>query len=131
MARPEQAVNTRRRVGRDGTLGNPTRYPAPHGSGDVGDREMQAGRLRAAPGAQIEAVAVPGAGEATVGRRRCIERPAQMGPPAEPMRGLVDDLEIATIPGCGHWTPQEQPEALNRILVDWLRRRFGAGAPAD
>ena len=45
---------------------------------------------------------------------------------AEPMRGLVDDLELVTIPRCGHWTPQERPDELNRILVDWLRRRFGA-----
>jgi pimeloyl-ACP methyl ester carboxylesterase len=49
---------------------------------------------------------------------------------AEPMRSLVDDLELATIPQCGHWTPQEQPEALNRILADWLGRRFGAGGAA-
>ncbi len=44
---------------------------------------------------------------------------------AEPMKGLVDDLEMVTIPRCGHWTQQEHPEALNRILVDWLGRRFG------
>ena len=36
---------------------------------------------------------------------------------AEPMRGLVDDLELVTIPRCGHWTPQERPDELNRILV--------------
>jgi pimeloyl-ACP methyl ester carboxylesterase len=44
---------------------------------------------------------------------------------AEPMKGLVDDLEVVTIPRCGHWTQQEHPEALNRILIDWLGRRFG------
>jgi pimeloyl-ACP methyl ester carboxylesterase len=27
---------------------------------------------------------------------------------------------------CGHWTQQEKPEELNRILADWLVRRFGA-----
>jgi pimeloyl-ACP methyl ester carboxylesterase len=43
---------------------------------------------------------------------------------AEPMKGLVDDLEFVTIPRCGHWTQQEHPDELNRILVDWLRRRF-------
>ena len=43
---------------------------------------------------------------------------------AEPMKAFVDELECVTIPGCGHWTQQEHPEALNRILVDWLRRRF-------
>jgi pimeloyl-ACP methyl ester carboxylesterase len=45
---------------------------------------------------------------------------------AEPMKGLVDDLELVTIPRCGHWTQQEHPEELNRILVDWLRRRFAS-----
>ncbi|MFI5314522.1 MAG: alpha/beta fold hydrolase [Myxococcota bacterium] len=25
---------------------------------------------------------------------------------------------------CGHWTQQERPDELNRILVDWLRRNF-------
>src|SRR5262249_7333940 len=47
---------------------------------------------------------------------------------AEPMQSLVDDLETVTIARCGHWTQQEQPEALNRILVGWLRRRFGTAA---
>jgi pimeloyl-ACP methyl ester carboxylesterase len=45
---------------------------------------------------------------------------------AEPMRALVSDLEVVTIPGCGHWTQQEKPAELNRILIDWLGRRFGA-----
>jgi microsomal epoxide hydrolase len=44
---------------------------------------------------------------------------------AGPMQALVDDLETVTIARCGHWTQQEHPETLNRILVDWLRRRFG------
>jgi pimeloyl-ACP methyl ester carboxylesterase len=43
---------------------------------------------------------------------------------AEPMRGLVDDLEIHMIPACGHWTQQEKPAELNAIMIDWLRRRF-------
>ncbi len=43
---------------------------------------------------------------------------------AEPMRSLVDDCEFVTIPRCGHWTQQEHPDELNRILVGWLRRRF-------
>jgi pimeloyl-ACP methyl ester carboxylesterase len=40
------------------------------------------------------------------------------------MGALCRDLETVMIEGCGHWTQQEQPEALNRILLDWLRRRF-------
>ncbi len=43
---------------------------------------------------------------------------------AEPMRASVPDLEIHMIPACGHWTQQEKPEELSRIMVDWLRRRF-------
>jgi pimeloyl-ACP methyl ester carboxylesterase len=46
---------------------------------------------------------------------------------AEPMRAVVPDLEIAMIPGCGHWTQQEKPAELNAVMVDWLRRRFGGG----
>ncbi|MCG8592518.1 MAG: alpha/beta hydrolase [Proteobacteria bacterium] len=34
------------------------------------------------------------------------------------------DLETHQIDACGHWTQQEKPEELNRILVDWLTRRF-------
>ena len=44
---------------------------------------------------------------------------------AEPMRNAVDDLEIHMIRGCGHWTQQERPAELSRIMVDWLSRRFG------
>jgi pimeloyl-ACP methyl ester carboxylesterase len=44
---------------------------------------------------------------------------------AEAMRGLVPDLEIVNIAGCGHWTQQEKPAELSRIMIDWLTRRFG------
>ena len=40
------------------------------------------------------------------------------------MPSLVTDLETAMIEKCGHWTQQEKPEELNRILLDWLGRRF-------
>jgi pimeloyl-ACP methyl ester carboxylesterase len=43
------------------------------------------------------------------------------------MRGLVSDLEVVMIPGCGHWTQQERPAELNAILTGWLGRRFGGG----
>jgi pimeloyl-ACP methyl ester carboxylesterase len=46
----------------------------------------------------------------------------------EVMRPLVDDLETHVVPACGHWTPQEKPEEVNRLLIDWLRRRFAAPA---
>ena len=44
---------------------------------------------------------------------------------AEAMRELVPDLEIVNIAGCGHWTQQEKPAELSRIMIDWLTRRFG------
>jgi pimeloyl-ACP methyl ester carboxylesterase len=43
---------------------------------------------------------------------------------ASGMPALVTDLETVTIERCGHWVQQERPEELNRILVDWLHRRF-------
>lgn len=43
---------------------------------------------------------------------------------AEPMRLLVDDLEIHNVEGSGHWTQQEKPEVVNRLILDWLDRRF-------
>jgi pimeloyl-ACP methyl ester carboxylesterase len=44
---------------------------------------------------------------------------------AEAMRELVPDVEIVNIAGCGHWTQQEKPAELSRIMIDWLTRRFG------
>ncbi len=40
------------------------------------------------------------------------------------MPALCSDLEIHNIEECGHWTQQDKPEELNRIMVDWLTRRF-------
>jgi pimeloyl-ACP methyl ester carboxylesterase len=42
---------------------------------------------------------------------------------ASGMPDLIEDLEIHEIARCGHWTQQEHPAELNRILVDWLRRK--------
>ena len=50
---------------------------------------------------------------------------------AEGMERFVPDLDRAMIPDCGHWTQQEQPEAVNRILLDWLDRRFPLGTAAE
>lgn len=41
-----------------------------------------------------------------------------------PMQAHIADLETQTIQNCGHWTQTEQPEALARLTVDWLTRRF-------
>ncbi len=44
---------------------------------------------------------------------------------ADGMERFVPDLERALITACGHWTQQEKPEETNRIMIDWLKRRFG------
>jgi len=43
---------------------------------------------------------------------------------ADGMETRVTKLEKVLIRDCGHWTQQERPAELNRILVDWLRRNF-------
>ena len=43
---------------------------------------------------------------------------------ADGMEARVPKLQKVLIRDCGHWTQQERPEELNRILVDWLRRNF-------
>jgi pimeloyl-ACP methyl ester carboxylesterase len=43
---------------------------------------------------------------------------------AEPMPGFVSDLETHMVEGSGHWTQQEKPEEVNRLMLDWLDRRF-------
>jgi pimeloyl-ACP methyl ester carboxylesterase len=43
---------------------------------------------------------------------------------AEPMPAFVGDLETHMVRGSGHWTQQEKPEDVNRLILDWLDRRF-------
>jgi pimeloyl-ACP methyl ester carboxylesterase len=43
---------------------------------------------------------------------------------ADGMEAFVPDLEKVLIKDSGHWTQQEQPEAVNRAMIDWLDRRF-------
>lgn len=43
---------------------------------------------------------------------------------AEGMPAYVDDLETHIIDNCGHWTQNEQPDALAALMKDWLLRRF-------
>ena len=38
----------------------------------------------------------------------------------EAMRPLVKDLEIHMLQDCGHWSQQEKPDAVNRLVLDWL-----------
>lgn len=43
------------------------------------------------------------------------------------MESYVPDLERHVVRNCWHWTPEEQPEELNRLAVSFLTRRFPAG----
>ena len=44
------------------------------------------------------------------------------GDPVELMRNSLTDLRGAhLLQGCGHWTQQERPDEVNRILLDWLQ----------
>jgi pimeloyl-ACP methyl ester carboxylesterase len=43
---------------------------------------------------------------------------------AEPMKAFVGDLETHMVRGSGHWTQQEKPDEVNRLIRDWLDRRF-------
>lgn len=46
---------------------------------------------------------------------------------ADGMEDFIDDFERHTIMDCGHWTQQEKPDELNRVVIDWLNRKFGEG----
>jgi pimeloyl-ACP methyl ester carboxylesterase len=45
---------------------------------------------------------------------------------ADGMEAHVPDLEKVLIKDSGHWTQQEKPGEVNRIILDWLDRRFPA-----
>jgi len=38
----------------------------------------------------------------------------------EAMKPCVPNLEIHMLEHCGHWSQQEKPEEVNRVLIDWL-----------
>jgi pimeloyl-ACP methyl ester carboxylesterase len=53
------------------------------------------------------------------------ERDAVLTPAmAEHMPGFIGDLEMHMVEGSGHWTQQEKPDEVNRLMLDWLTRRF-------
>lgn len=72
--------------------------------------------------------------EDMAGKPERIEQPALMISAADDyflppettngMERFIPDLERALIPDCGHWTQNEQPEATNLLLLDWLERRM-------
>ena len=41
----------------------------------------------------------------------------------EAMKPNVSDLEIHMLEHCGHWSQQEKPGEVNRLIIDWLQRR--------
>jgi pimeloyl-ACP methyl ester carboxylesterase len=43
---------------------------------------------------------------------------------AEHMPAFIGDLETTLVKGSGHWTQQEKPDEVNRLMLDWLDRRF-------
>jgi pimeloyl-ACP methyl ester carboxylesterase len=43
---------------------------------------------------------------------------------ADGMEEIVPNLEKRLIANAGHWVQQEQPEAVNAAIADWLARHF-------
>jgi pimeloyl-ACP methyl ester carboxylesterase len=41
----------------------------------------------------------------------------------EAMKPWVNDLTIEMLEPCGHWTQQERPDDVNRLMIDWLRQK--------
>jgi pimeloyl-ACP methyl ester carboxylesterase len=43
---------------------------------------------------------------------------------ADGMEAYVPDLEKILVRDSGHWTQQEQPQAVNEAILGWMGRRF-------
>ena len=53
------------------------------------------------------------------------EKDAVLSPAmAEGMEEVIGDLEKVLVADSGHWTQQEKPEEVNRLILDWMDRRF-------
>ena len=37
---------------------------------------------------------------------------------------MIDCAAPRRIEGCGHWTQQEKPDQVSRLMLDWLTRRL-------
>lgn len=46
----------------------------------------------------------------------------QLKDPVAMMKHFAPNVEGTVLDGCGHWTQQERPEAVTRLLLDWLSR---------
>ena len=44
---------------------------------------------------------------------------------ADGMEDFITDLEKHTVMDSGHWTQQEKPEEVIRVITDWLDRKIG------
>ena len=44
---------------------------------------------------------------------------------ADGMEDFITDLEKYTVMDSGHWTQQEKPDEVNRVIVEWLDRKIG------
>jgi len=43
---------------------------------------------------------------------------------ADGMEDFIGDLEKYTVLDSGHWTQQEKPSEVNRVIIDWLKRKI-------
>ncbi|MBM86757.1 MAG: epoxide hydrolase [Gammaproteobacteria bacterium] len=43
---------------------------------------------------------------------------------ADGMEDFITDFEDYTVMDSGHWTQQEKPEEVNRVIINWLNRKF-------
>ena len=43
---------------------------------------------------------------------------------ADGMEAYVHDLEKVLVKDSGHWTQQEKPAEVDRLIIGWLERRF-------
>lgn len=43
---------------------------------------------------------------------------------ADGMEDFISDLEKYTVMDSGHWTQQEKPEEVNRVIIEWLNRKI-------
>lgn len=45
------------------------------------------------------------------------------------MEDYCADLEKNIIPACGHWTQAEKSEEVNRLIIEWLSKKFPRSSP--
>jgi pimeloyl-ACP methyl ester carboxylesterase len=43
---------------------------------------------------------------------------------ADGMKDFIADFETHTVADCGHWTQQEKPQEVNRVVIGWLDKKF-------